>query len=87
MEGDGVQLAGLRMGPGLGGADSCGKRIQQRGEPVHLCGGGGADGEGVARVADPLAVAADIDGFTLTVAGVGFQAELVKECQQNGLVR
>jgi hypothetical protein len=87
VEGDGVQLPRLGVGPGFGGADLGRQSVQQRGELVHFSGRGGADRERVAGVADQGAVRPDVDGLPFAVAGVRFQAEFVQQGQQCGLVR
>ncbi|MNI44081.1 hypothetical protein D3C73_984330 [compost metagenome] len=87
MEGDGVQLACLGVCPRLGGADLCRKLIQDGHELVHLGLGGLVHREGVTGVLGALAVCADVDGFTVTVARVHFQAELVQQLHEDRLVR
>ncbi len=87
VEGDGVQFTGLGVCPGLGGADFRGEAVQNADELVHFRTRGFTHRKGITGVAGPLAVPADIDGFALTVAGVGLQSELLKELQQCRLVR
>jgi hypothetical protein len=87
MEGDGVQLARLGVGPGFGGADLGGEPVQQGDELVHLGFGVRVHGEGIPCVPDGDAVLADVHRLALAVAGVGFQVQFLEEVQEYGLVR
>ena len=85
-EGDGVELARLRVVPRRGAADLGGELVEQVGDPGGLGRGLVGDGEVGAGEADDLAEGRAVEPVALAVAAEGRQTELVEQSEQLGLV-